>query len=207
VATVTLATNGLDGDASLVHAMHIHAGGKGECPPASAARLHNGHLAIDTNDGILYYGPPVQSLTTSGDTSVSSILVFRRYPTGGTVRYSRTIPLPPKVAAQIRENNAVIVVHGIDYDGSGVYSGVLERSDLNPELPATATAPALCGPLKGPQKVAGTDDRPATYTASLRTTRISIGELLMCMAPAAVQGADPRRRTHGAQRTDPLAEA
>ena len=30
--------------------------------------LHNGHLAIDTNDGIAFYGPPVQSLTTSGNT-------------------------------------------------------------------------------------------------------------------------------------------
>jgi hypothetical protein len=198
-ATVTLATNDLDGDASLVHAMHIHAGGKGECPPASAARPHNGHLAIDTNDGILYYGPPVQALTTSGDTSVSSILVFRRYPSGGTIRYSRTITLPPKVAAQIRENNAVIVVHGIDYNGSGIYSGVLERSDLNLALPATATAPALCGPLKGPQTVAATADRPATYTASLGTTRISIGELFMCTAPPALEGADTRRRAPGAQ--------
>src|SRR5271154_4697365 len=200
VATVTLATNDLDGDASLTHAMHIHAGGKGECPPASAARLHNGHLASDTNDGILYYGPPVQSLTTSGDTSLSSILVFRRYPSGGMIRYSRTITLPPKVAAQIRENNAVIVVHGIDYNGSGIYSGVLERSDLNSALPATATAPALCGPLKGPQSAAATSDRPVTYTASLRSTRISIGELFTCTAPPAVEGADTRRRTQQAQR-------
>ena len=39
VATVTVTTSGLDNDDSLVHAMHIHAGGKGECPPASAARV------------------------------------------------------------------------------------------------------------------------------------------------------------------------
>jgi len=187
--------------------MHIHAGGKGECPPASAARLHNGHLAIDTNDGILYYGPPVQSLTTSGDTSLSSILVFRRYPSGGMIRYSRTITLPPKVAAQIRENNAVIVVHGIDYNGSGIYSGVLERSDLNSALPATATAPALCGPLKGPQEVASTADRPAIYTASLRTTRISIGELLTCIAPPPAESADVRPRKQGSQGAGPQAAA
>ncbi len=148
-ATVSLATNGLDGDAELAHAMHIHAGGRGECPPASAAQLHNGHLAIDTNDGIAFYGPPVQSLTTSGNTGVASILVFKRYPVGGTIRYSRTIELPPKVAAEIRDNNAVIVIHGIDYDGSGAYTGVLDRSDLNKQLFATQTAPALCGPLDG----------------------------------------------------------
>ena len=58
------------------------------------------------------------------------------------------------MAAEIRDNNAVIVIHGIDYDGSGVYSGVLDRSDLNKALPATATAPALCGPLKGPPQLA-----------------------------------------------------
>ena len=40
--------------------MHIHAGAKGECPPASAARPHNGHLTISTTDGINYYGPPVR---------------------------------------------------------------------------------------------------------------------------------------------------
>ena len=117
------------------------------------------------------------------------------------IRYSRTITLPPKVAAQIRENNAVIVVHGIDYNGSGIYSGVLERSDLNPALPATATAPALCGPLKGPQEVASTASHAATYTASLTTTRISIGELWMCVAPPAAEGADRRPRTKGAQRS------
>ncbi len=64
-AAFTVTTNGLDNGAALVHAMHIHAGGKGECPPASAARLHNGHLTISTTDGINYYGPPVLALTTT----------------------------------------------------------------------------------------------------------------------------------------------
>jgi hypothetical protein len=203
-ATVSLTTNGLDGDAELVHAMHIHAGGKGECPPASAAKLHNGHLAIDTNDGIAFYGPPVESLTTRGNTGVASILVFQRYPVGGTIRYSRTIELPAKVAAEIRDNNAVIVVHGIDYDGSGVYSGVLDRSDLNKALPATATAPALCGPLKGPPQLADSG-RAVTYVAALRPTRVTVGELSICGAPLPENGADTRRRVlatgHARQRT------
>ncbi len=204
-ATVSLTTNGLDGDAELVHAMHIHAGGKGECPPASAAKLHNGHLAIDTNDGIAFYGPPVQSLTTSGNTGVASILVFQRYPVGGTIRYSRTIELPAKVAAEIRDNNAVIVVHGIDYDGSGVYSGVLDRSDLNKALPATATAPALCGPLKGPPQLADSAARPVTFVAALRPTRLTVAELSICGVPLPENGADIRRRVlakgHARQRT------
>jgi serine/threonine protein kinase len=170
-AAVTVTTSGLDNGAELVHLMHIHAGGKGECPPASAAHLHNGHLAISTTDGINYYGPPVQALTTHGDTTVSSILAFPRFLTGGTLHYTRTIALPAKVAAEIRRNNAVIVVHGINYDGSGIYSGVLDPSELNKSVPGTATAPALCGRLIGAQNAAVAHQRSSkralVYTASL----------------------------------------
>ena len=56
--TVTVAAHGLvDGK----HAMHIHAGARGVCPPASAARRHNGHLAISTVDGLPFI---VKLLTT-----------------------------------------------------------------------------------------------------------------------------------------------
>ena len=194
-AVISLETEGLDNGDSLVHVMHIHGGGKGECPPASAGRLHNGHLAIDTNDGINYYGPPMQSLTTYGDTSVASILVFKRYPTGGSIRYKREITLPANVIHAIRADNAVIVVHGIDYDGSGIYSGVLDRSDLSKSLPATATAPALCGALRG--TATATADRPATdsvYTASLQPARLSTAELSECLAyDGEALAADERR--------------
>jgi serine/threonine protein kinase len=191
-ATVTVTTTGLDNDDALVHAMHIHAGGKGVCPPASAARLHNGHLTISTTDGINYYGPPVVALTTRGDTSPASILTFPRYLTGGNLHYSRTITVSPSVAAHIRQNNAVVVVHGIDYDNTGIYSGVLERSELNNSLPATATAPALCGPLRGPAQAAtvnpGTRGRALTYTASLDVNPAAgvLDELFYCQAGEAI---------------------
>lgn len=161
-AAVTITTNGLDDDANLIHLMHIHAGGKGQCPPASAAREHNGHLAISTTDGINYYGPPVQALTTHGDTSVASILAFHRFPSGGTLHYTRTIVLPPSVVAAVRGGDAVIVVHGTDYDGTGIYSGVLDTSELNKSVPGTATAPALCGELVKAQNASS-----GLYTASL----------------------------------------
>ena len=148
------------------HALHIHAGGQGQCPPASAARLHNNHLAISTTDGIRFYGPPVTALTTSGDTTPASILAFGRFPAVGNIRYVRTITVPAPVAAYIRANNAVIVAHGIDYDGSGLYDGVLDRSDLNKSLPGTATAPALCGPVRASQTVAAAGGA-RVYTASL----------------------------------------
>lgn len=170
VATVTISTTGLLNGAP--HLMHIHAGGQGLCPPASAARLHNGHLTISTTDAGRYYGAPVVSLTTVGDTSPRSIIDFTRYPTGGDIHYSRTISLPPAVVTDIRENNAVVIMHGIDYNGDGVYDDYLGVSDLSNRLTAESTDPALCGALAaGTGKVAGLDSgQPAMYTASLAVT-------------------------------------
>ena len=91
-ATVTVTTKGLLNGAP--HAMHIHAGGRGECPPASAARRHNGHLAISTTDGIKFYGPPQVALTSTGDTSPKSIIDFSRFPHTGDINYTRTITIP-----------------------------------------------------------------------------------------------------------------
>jgi serine/threonine protein kinase len=145
VATVSLTTTGLlDGSP---HPIHIHAGGQGICPPGSAAKRHNGHLAISTLDGLPFYGPPVEALTTSGDTSAASILALRRFPKQGNIRYTRQFELPKVVAAEVRTNNAVVVVHGADYNHNGVYDNALDRSDLNRSLPGELTTPALCGPL------------------------------------------------------------
>jgi hypothetical protein len=204
VATVSVTTNGLDNNDALVHAMHIHAGGKGECPPASAARPHNGHLTISTTDGIIYYGPPVLALTTSGDTGPGNILAFPRFLTGGTLHYDRTITVPTSVAADIRRNNAVVVVHGVDYDGSGIYSGVLERSELNKSVPATATAPALCGVLLGQQKAAELDPRTGghepVYTASfIVDTAVSASELSLCTVGEATATVRETRRRAGSR--------
>jgi predicted Ser/Thr protein kinase len=201
VAKVTLTTSGLDYNEALGHALHIHGGGKGQCPPASAARDHNGHQTISTTDGINYYGSPVQALTTRGDTSTSSILTFSRYPTGGKIRYTRTITLPPPVAAYIRRNNAVIVVHGVDYDHSGIYSGVLDRSELNKSVPGTATAPALCGVLTGAKKVAalnsGSHTHTFVYTAALAETSaraVPTRGLFVCSVAEAAEALSERRR-------------
>ncbi len=172
VATVTIQTTGLlNGSA---HLMHIHAGGQGICPPASAAHLHNGHRTISTTDGLKYYGPPVVSLTTRGDTSASSNLDFRRYPSSGNIRYTRTVTITPGAAAAIRAGDALIVVHGIDYNANGVYDDVLDRSELNNALPGEATAPALCGPLINADALTQTPTRSRptniSFTANLGTT-------------------------------------
>jgi serine/threonine protein kinase len=192
-ASVTLTTNALDYGEQLGHALHIHAGGKGICPPASAARPHNGHLTISTTDGIKYYGAPALALTTSGDTTPASILAFSRYPTGGNINYTRTITLPSSVVKSLKENNAVVIVHGTDYDHTGTYTGVLDRSELNKAVPGTQTAPALCGTLVEGQKAqVGSGSRPsgAVYTASLVETAVPMEGQFVCEAgsrPAAVR--------------------
>jgi serine/threonine protein kinase len=171
--TVSIDSTGLLNGAP--HALHIHAGGKGTCPDSSVAAQHNGHLSIATHAGVPFYGPPVKALTTRGDTSVKSIVAFSRYPTTSDVAYRRTIRLTPIVASYIREDNAVLVVHGIDYNHNGVYDGVLERSDLDRSLTGESTAPALCGPLVADKATA--EDNKSTarvpdmvFTASLSRT-------------------------------------
>ncbi|MFD8784126.1 hypothetical protein [Kitasatospora sp. NPDC059599] len=145
-ARVTVNASGLLDGAP--HAMHIHVKGSGECPTADAATLHNGHPAISTADGLPAYGPIGTSLATTGDTSPASALAVDRFPSTGTFHYSRTIQLTSDVARQVRADNAVVVIHGIDYNHNGRYDGVLGPSELNPALPQEATPPpALCGAL------------------------------------------------------------
>jgi hypothetical protein len=172
--TVTLRTFGLLGGSP--HLMHIHAKGLGSCPPASAARIHNGHRAISTADGLRYYGKPLSSLTLWGSTSgnVPTNIDMNVYPASGNIRYSRTLTVTPELAGLIRGGDAVIVVHGMDYNGNHAYDfQSLGVSDLDKALPGEATAPALCGPLVPfPRNTASIGENepgsPATsYVASL----------------------------------------
>jgi serine/threonine protein kinase len=160
LATVTVDTNGL---LQAVHLMHIH-GGTGNCPPASAAVTYDGHRFISADVGDKYYGPVVTSLTQTGGTSPANHLSSGLFPTGGNIRYERTLTLGPGVAQQIRNGLAVIVVHGINYDGGKAYDNYLGAG-------VEATAPALCGPLFPGQTVAARRAGGAnvtTYEASLR---------------------------------------
>jgi hypothetical protein len=198
IATISVDTTGLLNGSP--HAMHIHAGGLGVCPPAPAATLHNGHLSISTHDGIKFYGPPQVSLTSTGDTSPKSIIDFSRYPSTGTIHYSRTIMLPAGIAAAIRARNAAVIVHGIDYNHNGIYDNVLDRSELNNALTGESTAPALCGVLT-PTKTATASAQRSSVTyafvfhraISTPATRARGGWLLchLSAADAAISD-DPR---------------
>lgn len=141
---VGMAASGLVADAP--HAAHIHFGATAahECPSAAADIDHNGFLT--TSEGAGSYGPVVVSLTKSGDTSPASALAIDRFDTapGGDLAYQRGhIKVSQEVAKAITEGLAVIVIHGVDHDGTPGYSG--PPSDLAPGLPTEATDPALCG--------------------------------------------------------------
>jgi hypothetical protein len=158
VATVTVHTHGL---VSQLHWMHIH-GGTGICPTSASAKRKNGHLFISATIGDSVYGPPVTSLTTSGDTSAQSHLDPTRYQKTGNINYTRTTPVGVPVGKEIRDGLAVIVVHGINYDGKPTYDNFLGPG-------AEKGAPALCGLVK-PAHTTTAQAHPTqgtVYTASL----------------------------------------
>jgi hypothetical protein len=133
------------------HAAHIHYGeqARHECPGLADDTNEDGHL--NTSEGLPAYGDIVVSLTTEGDTSPASGLAIDRFDTAddGTIDYERKeqIATSDEVARAIADGEGVVVVHGVDYDGDGVYGGDV-ASDLDPSLPTEATDPALCGVLE-----------------------------------------------------------
>jgi len=146
--TVNMAATGLLADSP--HAAHIHFGAdaRHECPTIGEDTNKDGHLNV--TEGGPAYGAIVVSLTKSGDTSPASGLAIDRFDTapGGTISYQRgSINVSPEVATAITQGEAVVVIHGVDYNQDGKYSGDV-KSDLDPSLPTEATDPALCGVLR-----------------------------------------------------------
>ncbi len=145
----TLAYDGLLAEAP--HAAHIHYGedAMNQCPTADADEDSSG--TINTSEGAPFYGGIVVSLTTEGDTSPDSGLAVDRFGVGDDVSYSRgDVEVTAEVAEDILSGESVVVVHGVDHDGSGAYDGDTV-SDLDPSLPTEATDPALCGVVSASQ--------------------------------------------------------
>ena len=136
--------------ADLPHAQHIHFGKKArhECP--SAFDDTNGDFRLTTAEGLPAYGPVRVSLTKTGATGPGSVLAVDRFPTApdGHVRYHRMTRTKEGIARGIRRGNAVVVIHGVDYNANGAYDfDSAGASELDPSLPAEATDPAVCGVL------------------------------------------------------------
>ncbi len=133
------------------HAMHVHFGkdARHECPNVAKDDT-NGDFRLTTSEGAPAYGPVRVALTKSGDTSPANVLAVDRFPTApkGMIHYDRNIKVGPRLAAAIERGRAVVVIHGVDYNGNGEYDFYSAgKSDLNPDLPAEATDPAVCGVL------------------------------------------------------------
>jgi hypothetical protein len=146
--TVTMAAQGLLPDHP--HAAHIHFGddARHECPSFDPDDT-DGDGRLTTLEGVPAYGPVAVSLTEFGPTDPGSALAVSRFDDapGGVLSYQRgSIKVSREVSLAIQSGQAVVVVHGVDYDEDGTYGGEA-RSDLDPSLPAEATDPAICGVL------------------------------------------------------------
>ena len=147
------------------HAQHIHYGQEAlnECP--TLAQDDNGDGRVNTVEGLPAYGPVVVSLNTTGDTTPASFLDVTRFPVSeaGAYDYSRDDlkftrvagtgysgggGTAKQIADSIRDGEGVLVIHGVDYNGNGMYDFGAGASELDSSLPAEATDPAACGVLK-----------------------------------------------------------
>lgn len=164
IETISVHAEGLTPDAP--HAQHIHYGNQAlnECPTLAQDANKDGR--INTVEGVPAYGPVVVSLNTTGDTTPASFLDVTRFPVSedGVLNYTRNDikftrvtgtgytgggGTPKQIADSIREGEGVLVIHGQDYDGDGAYSFSKEgASELDPNLPAEATDPSVCGVLE-----------------------------------------------------------
>lgn len=126
------------------HVQHIHIGAKGQCPTSSDDA--NGDGVVSTPEAAGEYGGIGTTLSVSGDTSPAAGTNIKIAPGGSSTNYHRTITLDSRTVAALKNDTAVVVVHGLDPSTlSKKAQG--EKSPLVPSLPLAATAPALCGPL------------------------------------------------------------
>lgn len=105
--------------------------------PVSADKDKDGFISVV--EGIPFYGPIVESLTKTGDTSPSSALALDRFPvakSNGSYTYNRTFTL----SSTTDLDNAHIIVHGADIDDSGKYDGT-KPSSVDPLIPFEAAVP------------------------------------------------------------------
>lgn len=166
------------------HAQHIHIGGQGVCP-ANDQEGSGFEGALQTSDAADQYGAVAVSLTKEpGKTGADAALDVDNFPAAASNTYSRTITVTDELAQQIAAGDGVVVVHGVDHDGSGKYDGDT-KSDLDPKLPSEATDPAACGELDAAQmdmpqggvETGGTDTSGIEYAgfAAFGTLALGLG--------------------------------
>jgi hypothetical protein len=199
-ATVMIEATGLL--AGSPHAQHFHIGALGTCPSNGLEDDADKDGFVSVTEAAKYYGAIGSSLTLDGDTSPDSGLAVDRFPTaeGGSISYNRTFEVSDDVHEAFEAGTAVIVLHGIDKDGSGAYDGDI-KSDLDPSLPMEATAPAACGGLQAAQM--GTAPSGGAETGAGSTAGVenmgAIGVGALAAAGAVGAGAVAYRRRQADQ--------
>lgn len=177
---IKLETQGLLAGAP--HAQHIHIGGTNSCP-TNDQKGKGADGALQVSDAAGQYGAVAVSLTKSGGmTGMDHALDVANFPTEGAYSYSRTITVDDAMAKQIAAGDGVVVVHGVDHDGSGKYDGDV-KSDLDPKLPSEATDPAACGELNvaqmdmpnGGVETGGSDTAGTEYAGSFALGALALG--------------------------------
>ncbi|WP_026535510.1 hypothetical protein [Arthrobacter sp. H14] len=149
-ATVNLEASGLAetfNDAAFPHVQHIHIAAQGTCPTIAADDA-NGDGIVDTVEGLPSYGEIGTTLSLGdADKSPAAATDISVAPSGGAFTYSETFELNEDTQDALADGTGVIVVHGIDPAGLSE-AAASAKSNLVPELPLAATAPALCGALE-----------------------------------------------------------
>lgn len=199
-ATVMIEASGLLAGAP--HAQHFHIAAQGTCPSDGLEDDADGDGFVSVSEAAKYYGAIGSSLTLDGDTSPDSGLAVDRFPMaeGGSISYDRTFEVTDDVHRAFEAGTAVIVLHGVDKDGSGTYDGDV-KSDLDPSLPMEATAPAACGGLETAQMgtaPAGGAETGAGGTAGVENEG-AIGVAALAGAGALAAGAVAYRRRRAGQ--------
>lgn len=159
------------------HVAHIHDKGMGECPTPSADKNNDG--VVSTPEGAPAYGGIAATLTKTGDTSPGSALDIKRaFGMGGSFSYHRTFTIDAATVAQIKADNAVIVVHGLDPATLSAKAQKEDSSPLTKALPLAATAPALCGALN-PTQMSGMPSGAAATGGGQASTGTDAGLLAL----------------------------
>lgn len=162
------------------HAQHIHIGGQNVCPTDDMAGEDG---ILSTVEGAPAYGGVKVSLTKEpGKTDASAALDVANFPATGSYSYERTITVSDEIAQQVANGDGVVVVHGIDPNGSGTYDGEA-KSSLDDSLPLEATAPAACGELNPAQmamphggvETGGTSTAGFEYAGALALGGLALG--------------------------------
>lgn len=156
--------------AAFPHVQHIHIGGEGKCPSASADA--NGDGAISTVEGHHAYGMVNTTLSVSGATDASTATDVTVAPSGGSFTYDRTFTLGQDTIDALKNGTAVVVVHGLD-PATAPAATVSTPNSLGLVLPGEtdpvallATAPALCGAVHVEASQVTPTTTPTTATAT-----------------------------------------